>query len=809
MPDNDFSTPNQLEYQRAIAKALLEESGKTPSGTSGHFTAVSPLAPFAQMAEALSGSLIGRRAAERERQSMIGANTPPEHIPGAPYTPGPGAEDDEGAEAAPKTADASAGGGDFLETVMKPMIAQRESADSKDPYRALGPPVRSGDRAYGKYQVMGNNIPEWTQAALGKPMSPQEFLANDKAQEAVASHRLGQYLAQTGNPRDAASMWFSGKPFSQAQNLRAHDPSGKPIGISGGQYAGSFPTTLPGAAPGAAQSPQGGSAMAFSGEPANAPIQMPGSPTAMSTALAGEGAAPAAGGAGAPTKVAGGPSAAPAIGPAPVRPVLPGAAPSGPSGEVPAGAIPQRQRVTREEYIRIMSNPYTSPEQRTYIQQSYFSQFQPQMVKDDLGREVVVSQDPRTGHQTQMLINTPFAVEQDVKGVKTKNYYQWQKGPDGTPYLQRSSKVPPAGAAAPAAPAAPATPDEDVPSLKFAPEGKEGKGAEGGGAEALPAEITKGPEAAKAERATMLGTKPPEAAAGALPFDKVAETKLPPAPSAPGGKALEDMDPAEQFNWVQNQENAQRATQHQNDANINETMKANKATQDVARVSLGAKTDIDVGSRLIQDPRLQALMGPGHDLKRDWSDVKAFLGNQDATLASGLDQTFQKIISSGIIKTLKSDYGGLGQIRNKEIELSDKATLSQRNTLESNLAILEIAKRTFERNAMIGKIANAYMEGNRWDKDGKPVPGKTGGIPSMAEMSRVINTYIDHHPIFDDTKKGKDGKTEMDHYISLFDKKEEEAEPVKSGGARTVDTLPEGFAKRPKAPPPGVEVPMR
>lgn len=77
-------------------------------------------------------------------------------------------------------------------------------------YDALGPDT-GGDRAYGKYQIMGKNIPAWTRAALGKAMTPQEFLNNPEAQEKTFEHRFGGYMAKYG-PEGAAAAWFSGSP---------------------------------------------------------------------------------------------------------------------------------------------------------------------------------------------------------------------------------------------------------------------------------------------------------------------------------------------------------------------------------------------------------------------------------------------------------------------------------------------------------------------------------------------------------------------------------------------------------------------
>lgn len=86
-------------------------------------------------------------------------------------------------------------------------ISQEESGGN---YHALGPPV-NGDRAYGKYQVMGANVASWTRRALGYALTPQQFLASPSAQEKVAQAILGGYFRQYG-AEGAAAMWFSGQP---------------------------------------------------------------------------------------------------------------------------------------------------------------------------------------------------------------------------------------------------------------------------------------------------------------------------------------------------------------------------------------------------------------------------------------------------------------------------------------------------------------------------------------------------------------------------------------------------------------------
>lgn len=89
-------------------------------------------------------------------------------------------------------------------------IASIESAGSGD-YGAVGPRTRSGNQAYGRYQVMDFNIGPWTQQALGYSMTPQQFLADPAAQDAVFDHIFGGYVDRYGN-EGAARAWFTGSP---------------------------------------------------------------------------------------------------------------------------------------------------------------------------------------------------------------------------------------------------------------------------------------------------------------------------------------------------------------------------------------------------------------------------------------------------------------------------------------------------------------------------------------------------------------------------------------------------------------------
>lgn len=77
-------------------------------------------------------------------------------------------------------------------------------------YDLVGPAANSaGNRAYGRYQVMDFNIGPWTREVLGREMTPEEFLANPSAQDAVFNSVFGGYVQQYG-PEGAARAWFGG-----------------------------------------------------------------------------------------------------------------------------------------------------------------------------------------------------------------------------------------------------------------------------------------------------------------------------------------------------------------------------------------------------------------------------------------------------------------------------------------------------------------------------------------------------------------------------------------------------------------------
>jgi hypothetical protein len=105
-------------------------------------------------------------------------------------------------------------------------FAAIESRGSGD-YEALGPIIKSGmykgDRAYGRYQVMGDNVPKWTKKYLGKSITKEEFLKDPKAQDAVIQGFFRENYAKFGTVEDVVSKWFTGQPLKKAEDRNASD----------------------------------------------------------------------------------------------------------------------------------------------------------------------------------------------------------------------------------------------------------------------------------------------------------------------------------------------------------------------------------------------------------------------------------------------------------------------------------------------------------------------------------------------------------------------------------------------------------
>lgn len=115
-------------------------------------------------------------------------------------------------------------------------IASIESAGSGD-YAAIGPTNPRLGRALGRYQIMEANIGPWSRDALGREVTPEEFLANPQMQDAIFDAKFGGYVNQFG-PEGAAQAWFAG-PGGVGKTDRQDV-----LGTSVGEYGQKFASAL-------------------------------------------------------------------------------------------------------------------------------------------------------------------------------------------------------------------------------------------------------------------------------------------------------------------------------------------------------------------------------------------------------------------------------------------------------------------------------------------------------------------------------------------------------------------------------------
>lgn len=416
-PNTFIQTPDQVARLRALALGLGQEGSSTAPIQSGWQGA-------ANLAKALTGAIGNYKANQQQRQGAQNSaaeasasyGLPPSALAGAlgggqapqPAQANPamvsalgGAPDPRAAGGAPMQAMQAApaaalspgagqappaGGGDM--SAYQAAIAKIESGGN---YGAVGPQTSSGDRAYGKYQIMGSNIPQWTQAALGYSMTPQQFMQSPSAQDAVFNHQFGGYVQKYG-PQDAASMWLTGRTLG-AGGAGAADQNG----TTGQAYADQFKSNL-GAAPAAAAI---SGAAAAPGAPGAAHVptwQEVQADNAAGTSDIAARSSPAAAGALPP----GGPQGA-------------GAFPSGSAApapsQAPAGAPQGPFHPNVQAALKLLSDPWATPAQQQ-IAQSILQNQMPtppeyKSIKDASGAETPFLINPKTGQVTP--INVPSA----------------------------------------------------------------------------------------------------------------------------------------------------------------------------------------------------------------------------------------------------------------------------------------------------------------------------------------------------------------------------------------------------------------
>lgn len=278
-PD-EGETPDTLAAKRAIAMALMSHAASSIPHNAGEGLALvgNRLAAALAMSNFENASQGAYKQFGDAMTGLLGGGATPAT---APATPGPVAPGNVPDTSSPSIPTSALSGNPLANTpaplsggnIPAPQAATPDyakaiaSIESGGNSGEVGPATRTGDRALGKYQVMASNVPEWTQAALGKALTPQQFLASPQAQDAVFQHQFGQYVQKYG-PEGAAKAWFAGP--GGMNNLNASDS----LGTTVASYARKFMNALgPTQANAAEVDPA--TAQLFSPDAAAQPLQPP------------------------------------------------------------------------------------------------------------------------------------------------------------------------------------------------------------------------------------------------------------------------------------------------------------------------------------------------------------------------------------------------------------------------------------------------------------------------------------------------------------------------------------------------------
>ncbi len=755
-PTQQYATDPAIKAQRDYAKALMY-------GTQGNAGRQFPVVQswtqgVSNMVNALLGGNDAHNAEQREQAALSTAKGPPPSFSEGPTSEGHEEKSDGGSE---------------IERAAK-ITSSQESGGN---YNAVGNRTRTGDRAYGKYQVMGENIPEWTQAALGKAMTPDEFLRNPEAQEAVYKAKMGEYLQKYGS--NAGKAWFAGE--KGMNNPNARDVNGMTVARYGDAFARGM---------GSPSAP----AMAFTGPDAGS--QAAPAVQAMSNALRGDNSQVAEN-----TQVAAGkgavpqtrtPLPAPAKGPILIDPRLVKAPPIISPGQMNA----------------MMNMPGITPE----IRAGYIEQYRNQMNQ--------VVEMPYPGGKVRIDLRNPTAQQfiPDLHYGKVKaGEIEVEKpsvvGPGGAGLQQMpipSVPIPQTGPRSQATPpVAPTAAPAGTPSPVQA-----GAGPIAQNAPEAPAAAPQAPvKVASLDPTAGVGTVGAPGAAGtAPPSFPVSETATgvpnnPLAKMAANDGMLKQILGPEVWEMAKqkkeyDQEQAIEQKQREADIDVNKTARtqnyamAAKRYDNMQAATQAAYSQLDnlkTADRQLKDPNFYS--GLFANEVEGIKKLGALFGGDPNS--SKPMEVFRKTMSQSIANGLKAAYGGLGQIRNKEIELSEKANGSLSNSLPANLALVEISRRSAQRMAHLGEMGTDYRLGHEVVD---PISGKVLVPANVGEEGKLeprvgldpgydkaANEFVKAHPMF----SGEEYK----NFNTLFDKKAGEAEKGKTGTgeAKSLDELQPGM----------------
>lgn len=732
-----YATPDQIKSIYDYSQALLHGTGQQPvrSWEQG----------VSNMISALVGGNMNYEAGQRERLSQL-------HDAGAKVAglEGTGAfANDQFAKNNNPDAAASAARA----------IASQESGGQADPYKAIGPVTKTGDRAYGKYQVMGTNIPQWTKEALGRSYTPEQFLHDPQAQEAVFKTKfLNDYVPKYGYD-GAARAWFGGE--GGMNNPNASDVNGQTV--SG--YANAFDKS-------------------FS------------NPTAQAITAA------LRGGSSSPQPQAAPPSgtqgASGGVGPANVQPVTARSAappyypePDGSAGKpyINPALIHSLTNYNEQNLTDVMASQWLPANEREEAFHQTMMQGQPVAIPY-MGGAVLINRRnpsaqqfiPNVTWQTKKIgdITVPFAAIPDGRG----GIYEAPVGHPGAGAMQGAGAPTAAPTVAPqAAPAQPPAPIQaNAQSPSAAPTGSANATANG------PVQVaslnpTAGVKEAAEEEGKGGGVTPAAMGAPPTPPANAPLTQL-----SANDDALKSFVGPEAWQAYQQMKNYNIQQGLNEEAGKKQTDLAFKKYDTLSTQAMAARKlipNLELAQALVNDPRFHGgiLAGPQDVVAR----LKAgLLGDQNANAPN---EAFDKLMSGAVLDTMRTALGGLGQVRMAEIQLLQRANANRYNTPASNRAVIDISLRAMQQLDRLDGMAQQYVSGGEVDD---PITGKMLVQPNIVNgqiqqrrgldvgFDKVARDFINTHPTL--------SKDDIKNYEQLFSNKPTEGAQGAQTGAPQIGT---------------------
>lgn len=747
-----YATPAQIQQMYEYANLLQKNAVEKPVA---HWTQ-----GVSNMVNALVGGYQGYQADEKQRLALNARSG--SQMPGLPdMTPkGEGAPKHASREGAP---DEAMLGGDPKNIYSAPdrdanAISSLESGGN---YHSLGPVIpKSGDRAYGKYQVMGANIGPWTKEVLGQEMTPQEFLKNSRAQDLVFNSKFGAYRDKYG-PEGAARAWFAGEGGMNNPNAR------DVLGTTVASYAQKFNNARGGGAPSAA--------LAFDGTPNQSDAQ-----SVIAQAINPRARA-------APTPVAP-PQAATTAPPAPGGP-----GEWDPQPIIPPGAVPQRPRYTRQQVQEGLRNPALSEAERKALVDNYMSQYQPMQMPVTGG---VVWINPLNPSQQKFVPSLEKATSKYGEGIElptpyiTGPYGGAQRVPIQTAPAPPRAPIPTPPVAPPAAPVVPgrsgalippvAPPEGGVPPAAAEPNVKMAALPPDAGiaSDAGPPGLTAPPVVEAQNGANvppMIPSEPPPLPAG----EKTAQLKgIPGIPQADFDiiKGFKDLAVEQEGKKETSKKMAEQYAKRYEDM----TQAAQKAQQEIPLLHMAQK--------IVEDPQFYS--GIGNDAVLMWNRAKGavgeIFGDKSFKESAAPQEVFGKLVAGSILDGMKAYLQGLGQVRVAEIQLLKQASASPMNTRAANRALLEVTTRSQQRLADLNAMAQDYISGSEVVNPNDPKEvirpanvGATGEIEARGGLDvgwdKLVRDYYKKHPSF--------SPEEIENYTKIWEdpKNQKPAEEPKAG----------------------------